>query len=68
MSAPSIAGKTYNASTAAGAVTVGTLSGLVGTETLGVSGSAAALSSANAGSYTTTVSSYQPKVCFGSPF
>jgi DNA gyrase/topoisomerase IV subunit A len=53
---PSIASKVYNGSTAAGALTVGTLSGLVTGETLTVTGSAAALSSANAGSYTTTVS------------
>jgi filamentous hemagglutinin family protein len=53
---PSIASKVYNGSTAVGALTVGTLSGLVTGETLTVTGSAAALSSANAGSYTTTVS------------
>jgi hypothetical protein len=56
ISGTSIAAKTYDGTTAAGAVTVGSLSGLVGTESLSVSGSAANLSSANAGSYNTTVS------------
>ena len=53
--APSIAGKTYDGSTAVGALTLGTLSGFVGSETVTATGSAAALSSPNAGSYTTTV-------------
>ncbi|MEH3104251.1 MAG: YDG domain-containing protein [Sphingomonas phyllosphaerae] len=53
--APSIADKVYNGTTAAGVLTVGSLSGLIGSETLSVSGAAAALSSKDVGSYTTTV-------------
>ena len=53
--APSITSRAYNGSTTAGALTVGSLSGLVGSETLGVTGSAAAYTSANVGSYTVTV-------------
>jgi len=56
ISAPSVASKAYNGSTAAGAVTAGTLSGFVGTETVTATGSATAYSSANVGSYSTTVS------------
>jgi len=51
ISAPSIASKEYDGTTAAGAVTAGTLSGLVGSETLTVSGTAAALDSQNVGTY-----------------
>ncbi|WP_354296007.1 YDG domain-containing protein [Sphingomonas sp. 1185] len=53
--APSIASKAYDGTTAAGTLTIGSLSGLVGSETLGVSGTAAALTGKNVGSYTTTV-------------
>ena len=56
ITAPTIANKVYNASTAAGVLTIGTLSGFVNSETVTASGSAAVLSSANAGSYTSTVS------------
>jgi hypothetical protein len=56
--APSIASKVYDGTTTAGAVTVGSLSGLVGSETLMVSGAAANYSSANVGSYTSTVITY----------
>ena len=55
ISAPSIASKGFDGTTAAGTLTTGTLSGLVGTQELGVTGSASALQSANVGSYTTTV-------------
>ena len=51
-----IADKVYDGATAAGAVSVGTLNGLVGSETLNVTGAAAALGSKNVGSYSTTVS------------
>ncbi|MEK9212832.1 YDG domain-containing protein [Sphingomonas sp. 2378] len=56
ISGTSIAAKTYDRTTSAGVVNAGTLSGLIGSETLGVTGNAAALSSKNVGSYTTTVS------------
>ncbi|MEI7782093.1 MAG: YDG domain-containing protein, partial [Planctomycetota bacterium] len=56
ISAPSIAAKTYDGTTAPGGLTVGSLSGLVGSQTVSVSGSAAAYGSANAGSQSTTVS------------
>ncbi|MCW2406955.1 filamentous hemagglutinin family protein [Sphingobium sp. B1D7B] len=55
ISTPLIADKVYDGTTIAGALTIGTLSGLVGSETLNVAGTAAALSSRNAGSYTTNV-------------
>ena len=45
-------------SVAAGAVTVGTLSGFIGTQTVTATGSAAAYSSANVGSYPATVVTY----------
>ncbi|WP_322963859.1 YDG domain-containing protein [Sphingomonas fuzhouensis] len=54
--APSIASKAYDGTTVAGTLTIGSLSGLVGSETLGVSGTAAALTGKNVGSYTTAVS------------
>lgn len=56
ITAPSIAAKTYDASTAAGALTIGSLSGFVGSETVTATGSAAALASANTGAYSTAVS------------
>ncbi len=58
ITAPSIASKAYNASTTAGAVTAGTLSGFVGIETVSATGTAAAYSSANVGSYTNVVVNY----------
>ena len=56
VTAPSIASKKYDGTTAAGVVTVGTLSGFVGTETVTAAGSAANYSSANVGSYSSAVS------------
>ncbi len=57
ISAPTIAPKVYNATTAAGLITQGTVAGLVGAETLTVTSSATAYSSANVGAaYTSTVS------------
>ena len=53
--APSIAGKSYDGATAPGTLTIGSLTGLVGSETLDVTGTATALSGKNVGSYTTTV-------------
>jgi hypothetical protein len=53
--APTIASKTYDGTTAAGTLTLGTLSGFVGSETVTTTGTAAALSSKNVGSYSTTV-------------
>ena len=58
ITAPSIASKVYDATTTAGAVTVGTLSGLVGSETLTVTGAAANYSSANAGTFAGVVIAY----------
>jgi hypothetical protein len=54
--ATSIASRTYNASTAAGVLTVGPLVGLVGTETLNVTGSAGAYPSPDVGTRASTVS------------
>jgi hypothetical protein len=57
ISAPTIAAKVYDATTAAGVITQGTVSGLVGGQTLTVTSSATAYSSANVGAaYTSTVS------------
>ncbi len=57
ISAPAIAPKMYNATTAAGLITPGTVAGLVGAELLTVTPSATAYSSANVGvAYTSTVS------------
>ncbi|MCX6865999.1 MAG: YDG domain-containing protein, partial [Verrucomicrobia bacterium] len=56
--APVIASKVYNASATAGAVTVGTLSGFIGTETVTTTAMAAAYSSANAGLYPGTTITY----------
>jgi trimeric autotransporter adhesin len=55
VTAPSIASKKYDGTTATGVVTVGTLSGFVGTETVTAAGSAANYSSANVGSYSSAV-------------
>jgi len=55
VTAPSIASKKYDGTTAADVVTVGTLSGFVGTETVTAAGSAANYSSANVGSYSSAV-------------
>jgi hypothetical protein len=55
VTAPSIASKKYDGTTAAGAVTVGTLSGFVGGEIVTAAGSAANYSSANVGSYSSAV-------------
>ncbi|MFE8585965.1 beta strand repeat-containing protein, partial [Sphingomonas sp. NCPPB 2930] len=56
ITAPSIAAKTYDGTTTAGTLTLGTLSGFVGSETVTATGTAGALSSANAGSRTADVS------------
>ena len=53
--APSLASKDYDSFTTAGTCTPGSLSGTVGGETLGVSCVGAAYSSANVGSYTSTI-------------
>jgi hypothetical protein len=53
---PTVTSKTYNASTAAGTVIVGTVTGYVGAQTLNVTAAASAYSSANVGSYPTTIS------------
>ncbi|UAY51311.1 YDG domain-containing protein [Ferruginibacter albus] len=58
ITAPAIAQKTYDGTTTAGTVTAGTLSNLVGTQTVGVSATAAAYSSANAGTYNNVVITY----------
>jgi hypothetical protein len=58
ITAPSIADKTYNGNTTAGTVTVGTLSGFVGSETVTATGLAAAYSSANVGTYPGNVITY----------
>jgi hypothetical protein len=56
IAAPSIASKAYNASTAAGVITLGAISGLVGAENLTVTATGTAYSSANVGAYTSDVS------------
>ena len=56
ITAPSIASRVYNGSRTAGVVTMGTLSGFVGSETVTASGSAADYSSANVGSYSSAIS------------
>ena len=58
VTAPSIASKVYNATATAGAVTVGTLSGFVGSETVTATATAADYSSANANSYPGVVVTY----------
>jgi autotransporter-associated beta strand protein len=56
--APSIASRAYDTTTTAGLLTIGSLSGLVGSETLSVTGAAADYPSADAGSYPGTVVTY----------
>jgi hypothetical protein len=56
--APTIASKVYDGTTVAGAVTVGALSGTVSPETLTVSGTADAYSSAAVGTYQNVVVTY----------
>ena len=56
--APTIASKAYDATTNAGAVTLGALSGFIGTETVTATATAANYSSANVGSYPGTVVAY----------
>ncbi|NDD82257.1 MAG: hypothetical protein EBZ53_06835, partial [Verrucomicrobia bacterium] len=58
VTAPTIASKTYDGTTTAGAVTVGTLTGFVGTETVTATGAAAAYSSANADTYNNVTITY----------
>jgi autotransporter-associated beta strand protein len=55
---PVIASKVYNATSAAGAVTAGTLAGFVGTETVTTTASAAAYSGPDVGSYPGGVITY----------
>ena len=55
ISAPSIASRVYNGNRTAGVVTMGTLSGFVGSETVTAGGSAADYSSANVGSYSSAI-------------
>lgn len=55
ITSPTIASHAYDGSTAAGALTLGTLTGFVGSETVTASGTAAALASKDVGSYTTSV-------------
>ncbi len=55
ITSPSIAAKVYNGSAAAGVVTLGTLTGFVGTETVTASGTAANYSSENVGSYSSAI-------------
>jgi len=56
--APTIASKVYDGTTTAGVVTVGALSGLVGSETLTVTGTAAPYGSAAVGTYPSVVVTY----------
>src|SRR5260370_18108863 len=56
--APSIASKPYDGTSTAGAVTVGTLSGVVSGETVTATATAAAYSSANVGSHSGDLASY----------
>jgi hypothetical protein len=58
ISAPSIASKVYNGNATAGSLTLGTLSGFVGSETVTASGAAADYSSANVGTYNGVAVSY----------
>jgi hypothetical protein len=58
ITAPTIADKVYNGNPNAGAVTVGTLSGFVGSETVTATATAAAYPSANAATYSGTVITY----------
>ena len=56
ITAPSIASRAYDGTTAAGTLTIGTLTGFVGTETVTATAVASAYSSANVGSYSSTIS------------
>ncbi|NBT47945.1 MAG: hypothetical protein EBT07_09035, partial [Actinobacteria bacterium] len=58
ITAPAIASKVYNGNATAGSLTLGTLSGFVGSETVTASGAAADYSSANVGTYNGVVVSY----------
>ena len=58
VTAPSIASKGYDGTASAGALTVGTLSGFVGSESVTATGAAANYSSANVGSYSGVVITY----------
>ena len=58
ITSPSIGSKVYNGSAASGTVTLGTLSGFVGTETVTASGVGADYSSANVGTYNGVVVTY----------
>ncbi|MFZ9340657.1 MAG: beta strand repeat-containing protein, partial [Ilumatobacteraceae bacterium] len=58
VTAPSIASRAYNRTATAGAVTVGTLSGFVGTQTVTATGVAADYSSASIGTYAGVVITY----------
>jgi autotransporter-associated beta strand protein len=55
ITSPSIASKVYDGTTAAGTLSIGTLSGLIGSETLNVGATASNYSSANVGSYSSTI-------------
>src|SRR5262249_34077142 len=56
ITAPSLASKVYDPPTAPGILTIGTISGFVGSQTVTATGSAAAYSSANVGSYSSVIS------------
>jgi len=56
ITAPSIASRAYDGTTAAGTLTIGTLTGFVGTETVTATAVASAYSLANVGSYSSTIS------------
>ncbi|NDB96442.1 MAG: hypothetical protein EBZ78_09835 [Verrucomicrobia bacterium] len=58
ITAPSIASKVYNGNATAGSLTLGTLSGFVGSETVTASGAAVDYSSANVGTYNGVAVSY----------
>ncbi|MFN5370320.1 MAG: InlB B-repeat-containing protein, partial [Bacteroidia bacterium] len=58
ITAPTIASKPYDATTTSGAVTVGTLSGFVGSQTVTATATAANYSSANVGTYTNVTVNY----------
>lgn len=58
ITAPTIASKVYDATTTAGAVTVGSLSGFVGTQTVTATATAAAYSSADVGTYNNVAVTY----------
>jgi hypothetical protein len=58
ITSPSIVSKPYNATRTAGSVTVGTLSGFIGDETVSANGAGADYSSANVGTYPGVVVTY----------